>query len=293
MRRVGAAAAAKAHNNGIPMYALAGLEVTTTRGCRILCRYCPQEELLRSPLSKSQRLLRLEDFTRICEKLPRPFRLHFTGFSEPFHNPECAAMMRHAHREGYHLKLSTTLSGVGANDLDVFERCICFRTILHLPAAENLMNLPIIDEYVEILGRVLPTLGTGDLVLTFGSRFHDRIASLVAQHEHAFEVKVIAPESSDWNTRAGNKVSFKRTPDLSRHARLRCTKDRLFQNVLLPDGTVVLCCMDWTGKHVLGNLLTQSYEEITSGEEMKHVLRSLENGRSGTLCWTCEYAAPA
>ena len=35
------------------------------------------------------------------------------------------------------------------------------------------------------------------------------------------------------------------------HSRLHC--DRIYQNVLLPNGDVVLCCMDWSAEHVLGN----------------------------------------
>ena len=37
---------------------------------------------------------------------------------------------------------------------------------------------------------------------------------------------------------------------------------RMNHNVLLPNGDVVLCCMDFGMQHVLGNLKRQSYEEI-------------------------------
>ena len=155
------------------------------------------------------------------------------------------------------------------------------------------MNLPVTDSYVEILRKVLPTLSAEDLVLTFGSRFHERIEPLVAACRGGFEVKVVQPESHEWNTRAGHNTAFKLVPDLSHHRRIRCAKDRLYQNVLLPDGRVVLCCMDWSGRHVLGNLLTQSYEEMLSGEEMRRVIGGFGDRGSGTLCWRCEHAAPA
>lgn len=270
-----------------------GLEITTVFGCKILCKYCPQDTLLDSHLHGMQRLLQFADFELVCKKLPRPFRLHFTGFSEPFHNPHCAEMLRFAFNQGFQIKLSTTLSGFQLNDIDIFEDRKCYRTILHLPSVEELMNLSITERYVETLRRVLPTLRAGDLVLTFGNGFHASLVKLVEARTNDVETKVIRPESEDWYTRAGNNVLFKKTPNWRDFKRIRCSKDRLYQNVLLPDGTVVLCCMDWSGKHVLGNLFLQSYEEIIAGAEFQGVLRGLDDCSSGTLCWKCEYAVRA
>ena len=38
------------------------------------------------------------------------------------------------------------------------------------------------------------------------------------------------------------------------------------QHVLLPDGTVILCCMDYGMKHVLGNLLEMDYKDLKREE---------------------------
>lgn len=275
------------------IHPMPGLEITTVFGCKIQCKYCPQDILLQSHLSGMHRLLQPADFELVCKKLPKPFRLHFTGFSEPFHNPHCAEMLRFAFSQGFQLKLSTTLSGFQLKDIDIFEARKCYRTILHLPSVEELMNLSITERYVESLQRVLTTLQAGDLVLTFGSGFHASLAKLLDACADDVETKVILPESEDWYTRAGNNVLFKKTPNLTDFTRIRCSKDRLYQNVMLPDGTVVLCCMDWSGKHVLGNLFRQSYEELIAGGEFQRVIRGLDNNCSGTLCWKCEYAVPA
>src|SRR5207247_553993 len=61
-------------------------------------------------------------------------------------------------------------------------------------------------------------------------------------------------------------------------------------NVLLPNGDVVLCCMDYSLKHRLGNLLQQSYEDLFLSPELARL--RVENARPGfskcTLCKSCE-----
>jgi hypothetical protein len=70
------------------------------------------------------------------------------------------------------------------------------------------------------------------------------------------------------------------------------------QNVLLPNGDVVLCCMDYGLRHVLGNLLRQEYHELFSGAEMGRLRAA--NMRPGntdrSICTRCtratRYRAP-
>ena len=63
--------------------------------------------------------------------------------------------------------------------------------------------------------------------------------------------------------------------------------------VLLPDGTVVLCCNDYGMQHVLGNLSNQSYEDIVHGEFFLNVKRAMHIDESlPLLCRKCMYAKP-
>tara|TARA_Y100000004_G_C8744929_1_gene339909 strand:- start:217 stop:609 length:393 start_codon:yes stop_codon:yes gene_type:complete len=38
--------------------------------------------------------------------------------------------------------------------------------------------------------------------------------------------------------------------------------EELYHNVMLPNGDVSLCCMDYGLKHILGNMFTQEYEDV-------------------------------
>lgn len=65
----------------------------------------------------------------------------------------------------------------------------------------------------------------------------------------------------------------------------------LNHNILLPDGRVLLCCMDYGMQHVLGNLKEQSYEDIMNGEEMKLIKRVINGEESvDVLCGYCSSA---
>ena len=53
--------------------------------------------------------------------------------------------------------------------------------------------------------------------------------------------------------------------------------ETLYHNVVLPNGDVSLCCMDYGLKHILGNLYTQEYNDIIP-----------EPLSCFTLCSSCE-----
>lgn len=59
-------------------------------------------------------------------------------------------------------------------------------------------------------------------------------------------------------------------------------------HVVLPDGTVLLCCMDYGMQHVLGNLKTQTYDEIRNNWEMKKIFQGAQGDESvELLCRKC------
>ena len=59
---------------------------------------------------------------------------------------------------------------------------------------------------------------------------------------------------------------------------------------ILPDGTVVLCCMDYSMKHVLGNVNKQNVKEIYESEEYQKILKGLNDDKIDILCRHCSAA---
>jgi radical SAM protein with 4Fe4S-binding SPASM domain len=77
---------------------------------------------------------------------------------------------------------------------------------------------------------------------------------------------------------------------------IKCSKTDLYnQGVLVPNGEVLLCCMDYEKKHVMGNLTEHSYEELLTGPAMQRLkeLNALPHYTSESLCKSCLDAIPA
>jgi hypothetical protein len=58
---------------------------------------------------------------------------------------------------------------------------------------------------------------------------------------------------------------------------------RVYQNVLLPDGSLALCCQDYGLDDLVGNLIDNTWEEF---ENSKRAIDVRENGAD--LCDYCE-----
>jgi radical SAM protein with 4Fe4S-binding SPASM domain len=65
--------------------------------------------------------------------------------------------------------------------------------------------------------------------------------------------------------------------------------DRIYQNVVLPNGDVALCCNDWKTEYLLGNLKRDSLEDLHRSEVFRRVLRGLRRSGTPILCRTCTF----
>ena len=63
-----------------------------------------------------------------------------------------------------------------------------------------------------------------------------------------------------------------------------------FTPVVLPNGAMVLCCMDYGLQHVLGNLVQQTYDEIVYSDEYVRVEKAMDDDTIPLLCRSCATA---
>ena len=162
--------------------------------------------------------------------------------------------------------------------------------VLHLPDIKGYANIPINAEYLEILDILL------DKKKYNGEPLVDYATS---QAEVPIEIqKVINRRTNIFcalNDRAGNLESPDDETLCSCHnleGIIECDNSyTMNHNMLLPDGRVVLCCMDYGMKHILGNLVEQDYEDIISGEELQKVKYCMNDlSDKSILCRNCNYA---
>lgn len=239
------------------------LEITTSKHCPVSCRkYCPQK-LFQKQYGSETPLLKLPDFKKALEHTPKDVRIVFSGFSEPFTNPQAVTMLEHAHQQGYQVCVYSTLFGVKHEDLKPLTKIEYAEFVVHLPDNDGITPIDITQDYLDILLTVKQQIGNSSFIC-------------MTEKTHP-KIRYHFPEKYEFvdNMRAGN-VEGTNPPYVSNP---ECVKLVVPQFVMLPNCDVVLCCMDFGLKHRIGNLLIDDYGSIK--QRMK---------KSYTLCHTCLWA---
>ncbi len=265
------------------------LEITTVSHCKNVCNYCPQSLLLKKYGRREE--MTLETFKICLSKVPRNVTVSFAGYSEPFLNKQAHFMMAHAFSEGYQVGLYTTLVGLTKEAVNTIEHIKFANVQLHLPDDFLQMKADITDEYIENAKYFLEKIHVrGSHV--FGP-LHHKLEGIF----HGVQRRAL---DKDLHTRANNVKQEKIA--VQHHARLtgeiQCDvvlrrnngNSALDFNILLPNGDIMMCCMDYGLEHKFGNLLTDSYESLFESEAYKYVQRALKDDTLSLLCRTCKEA---
>jgi len=247
------------------------LEFTVVKSCRVACHFCPQKTLAENYKSK-ERALSLDNFKLILSKVPKSVVIHFSGFSEPFLNPETPEMIRHANKKGFKVNIYSTLVGLTETGAEILRdnHPEFFRVHVSDGKAMKIAD----DEWIKQHEIFLKT-GIKGSYMAMG-----KVAPKVESHLREKGIKYEVPEML---SRGGNLDIP--TPYLE--GKIYCVADRWHQNVVLPDGNVYVCCMDYGLTMPLGNLLSQGYDEIhKKAEEYRK-----NDAPADSICRKCEWAA--
>lgn len=265
------------------------LEITTRIGCKNQCNYCPQGRLIES-YSKGNPVIEMsfETFKKCVDKVPKEVGIHFSGFAEPYLNPECTRMMLYAHKKGFKVSVATTGVGISVSDIEAIEKIPFERFELHLPDNKGQTKIKVDGTYLSVIKRILDSRIRN---VEFGwpgcngiKGVHPKLKDLVINSGRPMlKYNII--------TRAGN-VKINGISRLRKIMGIVPECSRLKGNVLLPNGDVVLCCMDWSLKHRLGNLLKSDYRSLFRNKEFTGVLNGLKDDSADILCRYCD-CAPA
>src|SRR5262245_20945203 len=277
------------------------LEITTMVGCPLMCSYCPQDAL-KAAYGKGVRYLSFSDFKTILAKVPKHVRIDFSGMAEPWANSQATAMLRHTLESGYSVAIYTTLYGMTVEDADAVigllrERKDQVETLcLHLPDRfGNMTGFKPSARYEEVLRAFLAfgaenVLGEDcfrTMTMDRDGGVHDSLAKLI---------QWIPGGAWIGNTRAGNvDARTIEAPSVEGHVKhlspVSCSYTPFYdQNVLLPNGDVVLCCMDYSERHRLGNLLTDDYWSLFTSVAMTSLRLENQKADGCSLCKTCSRA---
>ena len=265
------------------------MEFTTSidvkNGCVVDCVFCPQRTL--QNVYKGERFLSLDNFKIAVDKMPKDIRVTFAGFTEPWLNPKTTEMLLYAHDNGHPVSVFTTGIGMSLDDIERIKHVPFAGNpnggfVLHLPDQERKAKHPITDRYIKVIER-------------FGE-VHSQIQNFTLMcmgtvHESVRHVFPEAPTYQMWS-RAGNLLgeSIMKPELLNRKDEYKSVYhgeqpmtcgclEKLYHNIMLPNGDVSLCCMDYGLEHILGNLVEQEYDEVIP-----------EDNTCFNLCRFCENA---
>ena len=154
---------------------------------------------------------------------------------------------------------------------------------IHLPDKEGLIHVTVDDEYIALLRKCIETF---DVTFFKYGDVRDEVWSVLQEYDLS---------KAFWNvnihSRAGNVEGVEPRPRLSGHIRCNASEGMaLNHNILLPNGDVSLCCMDFGVKHIVGNLLTDEYVDLFRSEEHNKVVAGMYVDTMDILCRQCDYA---
>jgi len=257
------------------------IEISLGAGCPLHCVYCPQKLFLSRYGIGSDKMMPFSTFIRCLDNVIVGGSIIFCGFSEPFVNKNCSMMIKYAYEHGFKVSLNTTLVGMTENDLEIIKDIHFDFLHLHIPDQDSNAKFIIDNEYLRIFEK-------------FTSIMQISAYSCHGQVHHEIKNKINAkiPMYTNLNNRAGN-LSISNLPSFNPKGKIVCLVGNLVETtgvwapLVLPDGRMVLCCHDYGMKHVLGNLLHQSADEIINGEEYQKILKGMDDDSIDLLCRKC------
>jgi sulfatase maturation enzyme AslB (radical SAM superfamily) len=231
----------------------AWLEISTVGECKNKCQFCPQDVLKKAYTSKIKKLS-LDNFKKAVDKLPENSAVCFSGFVDPCLNPNVSDMILYAHEKGFKVYLLTTLIGWSIEEYVKVKDILDYLSI-HLPDNDGKTVINIRDTYIELLEYIVtnPPPNAEFLFNHHSGEIHEKIKD-----------KIPYSYLLDIHDRGG--LLDKGIKSVHPNA-VKCGHSFLFTHedggsVLLPNGDCVTCCNSFNLEENLGNLFTQSWDDI-------------------------------
>lgn len=280
--------------------------VEITNICNLKCNFCPSESL-----SRTKKFMDKESFTHVIKEIkPYTDHIYFHLMGEPFLNKDLGTFLDISAENN--LKVNITTNGTLINK--VKEKLLSKKALrqvnisLHSFEANDInkdLNKYISDitDFIneataqsEVICAIrLWNMSTDELKAS--NDLNDDILSMLEENL-ALDIRISEALQEKNNLKLKDRVYLNMAekfewPDMDR--------DIIDENVfcyalrdqigILVDGTVVPCCLDSEGAIPLGNIFTQSLEEVITGERAKNMYDGFSRRCAvEELCKRCGYA---
>jgi radical SAM protein with 4Fe4S-binding SPASM domain len=273
------------------------IQIQTNTVCNATCIMCPYPEVSKEFTHGWMQEDLYREILDQCAKEPTLWRIEPFLMNEPFTDKRLVDWIALAKEKVRHAVVTVTTNG----------------TLVRPKIADRLVNSGLDAIWFSFNGATKATfekiMGVSydtvvqnmDYLLSIRPEslrvFTNMIETLPMEPEimeniHRWQQRGVQSGPSKLVNRAGNVSNFTELNyrPLGSEATHIC--DLLYHKLyVLYTGEVVLCCMDWRRKVILGNVREQSLRDIWRGERYQHYRRLHEEGRSSELdlCSSCSY----
>jgi hypothetical protein len=272
------------------------LEVTTRIGCPVACTYCPQGKTGQGYVG--DRIMSVETLHKCLDKVPVRVndvgytypRIEFSGFSEPYANPNCSDLINLVYDKGFRdITLYTTFRGMKKADFDRIKHIDFTFVSIHLPDSKGMAQIPLHEDYFDLLKSFMETFKVG--FFAYGDVRPEVLNFILGIHPDAITGRY--KWQVEIHSRAGNLEDVPSRERINGHIKCNAVPNmELNHNILLPNGDVSVCCMDFSRKHIVGNLLTDEYEDLFKSDGHNKLVAGMYLDDMDILCRQCTYAIP-
>ena len=270
------------------------LEITNV--CNLSCSFCPGT-------GRKKHFLTAEEFSALASRLAghtEYLYLHVMG--EPLLHPQLAEILDIAADLGF--KICLTTNGT-----------LLDRALPTLLAARKLHKISVslhsfegnegggdLDDYITRCARICAALTQKGVICAFrlwneGGK-NEKNAQIFALLSQEFEKNVAdIPLDVRGNRKLGDRLYLESAEKFDWPDTQAAEVGTEFclglrqQAAVLCDGTVVPCCLDGEGRIALGNLFTQSFDEVLSSPRAQAIVEGFSRRQpTEDLCRRCGYA---
>ena len=276
------------------MFRRAYVEITNV--CNLRCSFCPGT-------SREKRFLPPEEFRVLAEKLrPLTDYLYLHVMGEPLLHPQLDALLDICRDLGFRVCLTTNGALLPDRLPLLLDRPCLHKVSVSLHSFEGNGGALGLEDYITGCWDGCRRLAEGGVLCALrlwnengADRLNGRVTALLGR------LAGVPPESlpadRKGNRRLAERIFLEPGEKFDWPGQDSPGPDAQFcyglsqQLAVLCDGTVVPCCLDGEGRLALGNLLTQTPEEILSGSRAAAIREGFRRRQpSEPLCRTCGFA---
>jgi wyosine [tRNA(Phe)-imidazoG37] synthetase (radical SAM superfamily) len=265
----------------------------TTTKCNYNCIICPRERFIRK-----KETMPLEQFKRLLEKVLNNTNQYdtvtFSGFGEPLLDPTLDEKIRFVKEKNLHALILSNGSLLTVKRFDELEQLgvksirISFygMTPQSYSQIHGISDLSRFEKIKETITKIAETRQSTEIILTYniveGINSEDTQKWIDYWKDRVDLIEVWKPH---------NWVDGRTCRQVQDEKLKTCGRPWNTPLQIQVDGTVNMCCFDYNGKLLLGDLNTQTLDQIFLSDNFKKILHCHETGNfegSGLICKDCD-----